>query len=190
MCNATEILFSLTDRVRGVYSVELHYVSMFVKCVLKHTLRPRLVVLAAVSSLVAPGLSFWHRPVRPRRDGLVAVVTLWFQFTGFDVHFVFPVYYEYYWDDWNIIENCVKMLSWSHVFVVLRNKEFLLPDSIFLLTLAMIACVATMFDSLSDAYAELLWKNYVNDHVADVLTPCVAKTPADNDISYKEWARH
>ena len=74
------------------------------------------------------GLSFWHRPVRPGREGFVAVVTLWSQVTGFSVHFVFPVYYEYYWDDWNIIENCVKMLSWSHVFVVLRNKEFLIPD--------------------------------------------------------------
>ena len=68
------------------------------------------------------GLSFWHRPVRPGREGFVAVVTLWSQVPGFSVHFVFSVYYEYHWDDWNIVENCVKMLPWSHVFVVLRKK--------------------------------------------------------------------
>ena len=62
-------------------------------------------------------------------DGVLAVVTLWLQVTGFSVHFVFPADCEYCWDDWNIIEICVKMLSWSHVFVVLRNKEFLIPDS-------------------------------------------------------------
>ena len=62
------------------------------------------------------GLSFWHRPVRPGREGFVAVATLCFQVTGFSVHFVFPVYYDYYWYGWSIIENCVKMLSWSHVF--------------------------------------------------------------------------
>ena len=76
------------------------------------------------------GCHFDTNPARPGRAGFVAVVTLWFQVTGFSVHFVFPVYYEYCWDDWNIIENCVKMFSWSHVFVVLINIEFLIPDSL------------------------------------------------------------
>ena len=87
------------------------------------------------------GLSFWHRPVRPGREGFVAVVTLWSQVPGFSVHFVFSVYYEYHWDDWNIVENCVKRLSWSHVFVVLRNKEFLIPDSWFYLGILIVCCV-------------------------------------------------
>ena len=100
---------------------------MFVKCVWKYTLRPKVVVLAAVSSLVAPGAVILTPSCAARGDGFVAVVTLWFQVTGFGVHFVFPVYYEYCWDDWNIFENCVRMLSWSHVFIVLRNKEFLIP---------------------------------------------------------------
>ena len=52
-------------------------------------------MLAAVSSLIAPGAVILTL-VRPGMDGFVAVVTLWFQVTGFSVHFVFPVYYEYY----------------------------------------------------------------------------------------------
>ena len=130
MCDPTEKLFSLIDRVRGIYPVELYWISMFVKCVWKHTLRPRVVVLAAVSSLVAPGAVILTPSGAPGRDGFVAVVALWFQVTGFSVYFVFPV---------NIAEIigisyiCVNMLSWSRVFDVLRNKEFLKLDSWFMM---------------------------------------------------------
>ena len=51
----------------------------------------------------------------------------------------------------------------------------------------MIACVGTIFNSFSDAKAEIFWENDANGHVADVLTLCVENLPAAND---KEWAGH
>ena len=53
-------------------------------------------MLAAVSSLVAPGAVILTPSGAAREGGFVAVVTLWYQVTGFSVHFVFLVYYEYY----------------------------------------------------------------------------------------------
>ena len=129
---------------------------MFVKCVWKHTLRPGLVVLAAISSLVAPGAVILTPSGAVREGG--GGLSLWWPY---GLRFPDLVYILSFLFSMNIIEmigislrivlrcfhDLMFLLCWE-----IKNSWFLIPDSWF-------HCRFLHFDYLPPQYVQyfLIW---------------------------------